>query len=133
MSSLPGRLGMVYIANGAGGYSLIGEAKTWRFDTDVDLIESNAIGDPWKTYLMLPKKWECTIEGNFDPTDFSIFPFIGGLNQFGAAGILLYPDRTNTSHFYMGSIWAKLSVEVNITSVSKFTLGGTGEGVLTIV
>lgn len=42
----------------------------------------------------------------------------------------LYPTEGSLTSYYYGSIHPKLSIDVSLTDVERFTLDGTGDGAL---
>lgn len=134
VSTIHGNKGMVYLA-GSGAAAVLLSARSWKFTMDTDLIETSTFGEAWKTWTPMPMKWEGTVEGNFDKNDSTPWDAVQ-TTLFGASqnpsAIILYPDRTDTSHCYIGSIWPRLSVTVDMKNVSRYTLDFTGEGYLVV-
>lgn len=134
-----GNQGMVVInpTNTVGGGVVVTEAISWRFEIDTDLVDSSDFSGVWKAWTPTPTGWHGAFEGRvrkdsnlmwtIQQSGLQVFPTV---NKSALPFMCLYPDRTNTSHFYSGQIWPKLSVDVRKKNVQNFTMDFTGEGAL---
>jgi hypothetical protein len=136
VNTLHGRGGLVFLAPSYVSDAVpLGQARSWRFVIDQDLIENTqGFGAVWKTFLLAGTGWTASIEGNLDthqttPFDAASQPTAGvGPGAYGAVAMYFYPDRGDVTHFYAGTGWPKLTVSARLTEVIRFTLDLTGDG-----
>lgn len=134
--TLHGRGGQVFLAPTTALPAVpLGQARSWRFVIDQDLIENTqGFGAYWKTFLLAGTGWTAQIEGNFDteqttPFDAAAQPNVAGPSVYpGPVAMYFYPDRSTMSRFYAGAGWPKLTVSARMTEVVRFTLDLTGDG-----
>lgn len=73
--------------------------------------------------------WSVSIEGNFDTAETSPFD---AATATSAKAVYLYPQASQASSYYYGSIWPKLSVNAGVGGIARFTLSGPGDGPLSV-
>lgn len=138
-TTLAGRKGAVLLGNPATP-TLVGQARSWKFDIDTDLIENTqgygGVVTPWKEYIQAALSWTGTVEGNFDLSSGLVFNALVSnatfsVTPFGAIPLYLYPDlNVNPTRYYAGLCWPKLSVEARLLGVIRFAMDLTGHGAL---
>lgn len=115
---------MLYLQGSGANATKLGECRSWRIDIDRETDEDNAMGDTWKTAITGFLSWSVSIEGNLDTAETSPFD---AATATATKKIYLYPVASSTTAYYYGTIWPKLSVEVGIGGVARFTLDGDGD------
>ncbi len=71
-------------------------------------------------------KWSGSLNGNLDTSSNLMFDAATAMT---ARKFYAYPDRANMAAYYYGTCFPKLSVDVTLTAVTKFsgTLDGDGQ------
>lgn len=128
-TSLHGRGGMLYLQGSGATAIKIGSARKWEVKIDRKLDEANAFGDTWEVALEGIRPWSVSVEGNLDTTDRT--PYDAAVAT-SPRKCYLYPDLTNSSNYYYGTVWPKMDVTVGIDNVARYTLDGQGDGAVSI-
>lgn len=133
--------GMVYLAASPTTAAVkILQARSWRIDISQDLVEATqGFGAIWKQYLLASTGWKGQVDGNFDSTQTTPFTAAqipvtqGSVSTYSPVAFYLYPDGTNASRFYSGTIWPNLTVDARLTNTIRFTMMFVGHGALNAV
>ncbi len=104
--------------------------KNWSLELSTDTLETTALGDDWKNYIMGLMEWTTSSEG-----DYSVETDAEGqaaLQEAFLAGetvdLKLYVDDT---HYYSGeAIINSLSIEDPVDDVVNISIEFTGNGEL---
>lgn len=122
MARIGGRNGRVYISTtSAGAASPAAFLSSWSIDQSSDVIETTAMGDLSKTYVL----------GLPDATgQFAGFYDDAGSNQIYAAAtaeggsakrLYIYPTTNDTTKYWFGTAFVSVSTQAEVNGVVEFT------------
>ena len=118
---------MLYIAGTGANAVKIAQARGWKIDIDIKTDEDNALGDTWEHFLGIIRGYTGEISGNFDTA--TVDPF-DAASSMTAQNFYFYPVATTTTAYYYGTAFFKLSIDLNLSSTTRFTAAFTGQGQL---
>lgn len=70
-------------------------------------------------------RWTGSLNGNLDTAASTVFD---AFSASSSRKVYLYPDRSSTARYYYGTCFPKLSVDVTLTGVAKFSGALEGDG-----
>lgn len=127
MATLFGRNAVVYLQGSGSDAIVLTEAAEWHISLDFESGDDGALGDTWVTMLKGRMKWSGSINGNLDTASNQVFDAVTATSS---RKIYLYPDRATTGAYYYGTCYPKLSVDVTLSGVTKFSGSVEGDGQL---
>lgn len=128
MATIAGRGGMLYLQGASGAAATkLGEARSWKFDIDIKTDEDNKLGDTWEHFQPIIRGYTGEITGNFDTAATDVWNAATDLED---KKFYFYPVATTTTAYYYGTAFFKLSVDLNLSSTTRFNAAFTGQGVL---
>ena len=102
--------------------------KTWKLDTETDVLDTTALGDDWKNFIMGLNGWTASAEG-----DWLVTTDTGGQislhDAFFASTLLTLKLYVDATHYYTGTAYlTKMPVETPVgeTVTISFEFQGTG-------
>ena len=116
------------------GINKIVGIKNWSLSLNVSTMETTALGDDWKSYILGIKEWTATSDGDYTITTVEETVDIqGGLQAAYLSGtpvvLRLYVDET---HYYTGSaVVTSLSIDDPVADIVGVSISFTGTGPLT--
>lgn len=119
---------------GKNGKLCIGETKligikNWSLSLNVDTIDTTALGDDWKTYILGLKEWTATSDGDYT------LPVAeaSSLQQAYLEGtIVIAKFYVDATHYYTGNaVITSLSIDDPVADVVGISISFTGCGALT--
>lgn len=125
MATLHGKNAIVELQGSGADAVVLTEAAEWHISLDTELADDGAFGDTWLTQVKGRMRWTGSLSGNLDTADSTLF------DAFSAASsrkIYLYPNRAVTGRYYYGTCYPKLSGDVTLTGVAKFSGALEGDG-----
>ena len=125
MTTLFGRNAIVYLQGSGSAADLLSEAAEFHVSIDFESGDDGAFGDTWNTMLKGRMKWSGSLNGNLDTASNVAFD---AATQTTSRKIYVYPDRSNMGAYYYGTAFPKLSVDVTLTAVAKFSASFEGDG-----
>lgn len=137
MGSIHGRGGQVILQGPGWGPSIVSEARAWKFEVDVDFIQTPTFASAWKSTIPTFFSWSGTVEANLDTAQdllglvlSTMIAPTSGVAGFTHGTVYLYPDRTTTTRYYAGTCWFKLSADVRVQNVERCGVDLIGDGAL---
>jgi hypothetical protein len=127
MATLFGRNAILYVQGSGSAAELVSEATEFHISIDFESGDDGAFGDSWVTQLKGRMKWSGSLNGNLDTGVNLLFD---AATATASRKIYLYPDRANMAAYYYGTAFPKLSVDVTLTAVAKFSGSIDGDGQL---
>lgn len=125
MATLHGRNAVVYLQGSGSDAIVLTEAAEWHLSLDSELADDGAFGDSWLTQVKGRMSWNGSLNGNLDTSQSLVFD---AATASSSRKIYLYPDRSSTSRYYYGTCYPKLTVDVTLTGVAKFSGSIEGDG-----
>lgn len=129
MATLHGRNAVVYLQGSGAQAEVLSEAAEWHITLDFELGDDGAFGDTWVTQLKGRMRWTGSLSGNLDTAQALMFD---AATATSSRKIYVYPDRSDTTKYYYGTCFPKLTADVTLTSVSKFSGSLEGDGQLAL-
>ena len=108
--------------------------KNWSLSLNVSTLETTALGEDWKSYILGLKEWTATSDGDYAVTSHDgKIDIQGGLQTAYLTGtpvvLRLYVDET---HYYTGSaVVTSLSIDDPVADIVGISISFTGTGALT--
>lgn len=127
MTTLFGRNAIVYLQGSGAQAELLSEAAEFHISLDFESGDDGAFGDTWVTQLKGRMRWSGTLNGNLDTAANVMFD---AATQTSSRKFYAYPDRAVMGNYYYGTCYPKLSVDVTLSSVTKFSGSLEGDGQL---
>ncbi len=127
MATFHGLGGMLYLQGSGAAATKLGECKKWSISVDRALSEDDAMGDTWATNLSGLLKWSMSVDYNADLAETSPFD---AATATSSKAVYLYPVAGTVTAYYYGSIWPKMTVDVDKGSTASGSLTGEGDGQL---
>ena len=127
MATLFGRNAVVYLQGSGSEAEVLTEASEWHISIDFETGDDGAFGDSWNTQLKGRMRWTGSLNGNYDTAANVAFD---AATATSSRKIYVYPDRSDTAKYYYGTCYPKLSVDVTLTGVAKFSGSLEGDGQL---
>lgn len=125
MATLHGRNAVVYLQGSGSDAIVLTEAAEWHISLDSELADDGAFGDTWLTQVKGRMSWNGSLNGNLDTAQSLVFD---AATASSSRKIYLYPDRSSTGRYYYGTCYPKLTVDVTLTGVAKFSGSIEGDG-----
>lgn len=116
------------------GTSKIVGMKNWSLSLSVSTLDTTALGDDWKSYILGLKEWTASSDGDYQFTAINEQQTIqNGLQEAYLSGtpviLRLYVDET---HYYTGTaVITSLSIDDPVADIIGISIGFTGCGALT--
>ena len=116
------------------GTSKIVGMKNWSLSLSVSTLDTTALGDDWKSYILGLKEWTASSDGDYQFTAIEEQQTIqNGLQEAYLSGtpviLRLYVDET---HYYTGTaVITSLSIDDPVADIIGISIGFTGCGALT--
>lgn len=116
------------------GTSKIVGMKNWSLSLSVSTLDTTALGDDWKSYILGLKEWTASSDGDYQFTAIDEQQTIqNGLQEAYLSGtpviLRLYVDET---HYYTGTaVITSLSIDDPVADIIGISIGFTGCGALT--
>lgn len=127
MATFHGNSGMLYLQGSGSNATKLGEVKKWSITIDRDLSPDDAMGDTWATQLSGLLKWSMSADYNADTAETSPFD---AATATATKKVYLYPVASTVTSYYYGTIWPKMSIDVDKSGTASGTLTGDGDGQL---
>ena len=127
MTTLFGRNAIVYLQGSGAQAELLSEAAEFHISIDHESGDDGAFGDSWTTTLKGRLRWSGSLNGNLDTSANLMFD---AATQTASRKFYAYPDRANMANYYYGTCYPKLTVDVTLTAVAKFSGSIDGDGQL---
>lgn len=125
MATLHGRNAIVELQGSGSDAVVLTEAAEWQIQLDMELADDGAFGDTWVSQLKGRMKWSGSLGGNLDTAASTVFD---AFSASSSRKLYLYPDRSVTGRYYYGTCFPKLSVNVALNAVTKFSGAIEGDG-----
>lgn len=127
MATIFGRNAVVYLQGSPAVAEVLSEAAEFHISIDHETADDGAFGDTWTTKLGGRLSWSGSLNGNLDSASNLVFD---AATQTTSRKIYVYPDRAVTTQYYYGTAFPKLTVDVTLTGVAKFSGSLDGDGQL---
>ncbi len=118
---------MLYLQGSGAAATKLGETREWEIGIDTAVVDDRAMGDDWMSQQFDGLKFTFSANGNMDTTETS--PFDAAVAK-AVKKFYLYPDASQATRYYYGTIWPKLRVAGGLGKMCNFSLTGDGDGQL---
>ncbi len=123
MAATAGKGGKVMI-----GANTVASVKSWSLDASADTLNTESLGDSWKSVIIGLKEWSATVELDWDMSDAQQTAIQNAYLNGTSVSIKLY---TNTTNYYSGTAFlSSLSVETPVDDIVSASAELTGSGAL---
>lgn len=123
---------MVYLQGSGAAATKLALARGWSIDITREKANDNVLGDSWITQLGGLLGFKGKIEGLLDTADTTAFDAatVVGVGSAPVRKFYFYPDDTNATAYYYGSIWPEFSLTDSLKDVINYSMSFEGDGVL---
>lgn len=123
MAAAAGKGGKVMI-----GANAVASVKSWSLDASADTLNTEALGDSWKSVIIGLKEWSASVELDWDMSDTAQTAIQTAYLNGTSVSVKLY---TNATNYYSGTAFiSSLSVETPVDDLVGATAELSGSGAL---